>query len=540
MRRGNEAGTVRLAIVVTVVLGCIGIPGVAQGAQPRLMIDSGGSYTCAVRTDQTLRCWGHNANGQLDAPVGTFRSVSAGSFHACAVRTDYGVACWGNDGSGETAPPAGTFRSVSAGSAHTCAVRTNDAVACWGRNAYGEATAPAGAFISVSAGGQHTCALSADETISCWGRNDSGQASPPSGTYKSVSAAGSFSCAVSTEGVLACWGNNTFGQSSAPAGTFDSVSAASQHACARRTDGSLACWGNSTEGRTSPPAGTFASFSPGTQHGCAVRTDGTLVCWGSDAMGQTVPPSGLTAVMESTKTALTFGTEPQKAVSAPQSVVVTNTGGPELVIRRASFTGAGSDDFFLGSHDCAQPLATGESCELSVRFAPQTEGERTASLVIEANSAPNRLTIDLSGTGGPAATGPQGEPGEPGPAGPQGDPGADGQPGPPGAQGERGAPGPAGPAGERGPTGPAGAGISGARVVCSKVKVRKRKLRPRCRLVLAVTPSVAQVRFSGVTAFPRSGKAMIRLGKRIKRRTVSLSVRDRAGKRSRVLVRLRN
>ena len=65
-----------------------------------------GSYSCGVRGDGTIACWGFNANGQATPPAGdTFTSLSAGNFHNCALTSAGGVACWGAGYSGETSPP---------------------------------------------------------------------------------------------------------------------------------------------------------------------------------------------------------------------------------------------------------------------------------------------------------------------------------------------------------------------------------------------------------------------------------------------------
>jgi alpha-tubulin suppressor-like RCC1 family protein len=67
-----------------------------------------------------------------------FASVSAGDFYTCGVRTDETVVCWGENQFGQSSPPAGMFKSVSAGSDHTCGVRANETVVCWGDNRYGQ------------------------------------------------------------------------------------------------------------------------------------------------------------------------------------------------------------------------------------------------------------------------------------------------------------------------------------------------------------------------------------------------------------------
>ena len=95
-------------------------------------VSVGGNHTCAIRSDGTLECWGHNYRGQATPPEGTFVAVSAGMEHACAIRTDGTMTCWGWNLGGPAAPPdGGTYVAVSAGSSHTCAIRTDGTLECW-------------------------------------------------------------------------------------------------------------------------------------------------------------------------------------------------------------------------------------------------------------------------------------------------------------------------------------------------------------------------------------------------------------------------
>ena len=42
-------------------------------------------------------CWGHNSDGQAEAPAGSFTHVTAGLFHSCGLRTDGSIVCWGSE-----------------------------------------------------------------------------------------------------------------------------------------------------------------------------------------------------------------------------------------------------------------------------------------------------------------------------------------------------------------------------------------------------------------------------------------------------------
>jgi hypothetical protein len=168
-------------------------------------------------------------------------------------------------------------------------------------------------------------------------------------------------------------------------------------------------------------------------------------------------PSPATATPDTTT--LTFpGTQAQQTISAPQTLTITNAGGNPLSITGTTFADSTSPlasdhpgDFLIGSSSCLGPVVFEAGCQLTVRFAPQGEGARTASLQIASNAGAGTTVIELSGTGGAL---PQGPPGATGPAGTAGAAGADGQQGPTGPAGVPGASGPQGPTGKQGPPGP--------------------------------------------------------------------------------------
>jgi hypothetical protein len=150
-------------------------------------------------------------------------------------------------------------------------------------------------------------------------------------------------------------------------------------------------------------------------------------------------------------------TQPISTVSAPQAITLTNEGGNPLTIDAATFTGSepalSSDhpeDFLVDTSGCLGALAYQASCQIEVRFLPQSTGTSTATLKIAGDMSAGPTTIALTGTGG---TLPQGAPGEPGPTGPQG---AQGEPGPSGSQGAQGLQGQAGATGPTGATGETG------------------------------------------------------------------------------------
>lgn len=197
-------------------------------------VSTGYYFACGVRTDRSLQCWGfvpghpHGApfaqvsvgrdeirglrmDGTVwgtTAPAGTFTQLSAGWGYTCGVRTDETVSCWGADDSGQASPPAVPFVQVSAGPDHACGVRTDATVRCWGARADGQAAAPGGTFSQVSAGESHTCGIRTDGSVDCWGRWYGRYFPAPTGTFVQISAGGRFTCGIRTDGRAVCWGRS--------------------------------------------------------------------------------------------------------------------------------------------------------------------------------------------------------------------------------------------------------------------------------------------------------------------------------------------
>jgi hypothetical protein len=123
-------------------------------------------------------------NGAHAAP-GIWRAVSADGDFSCAIRGNDTARCWGNNTQHQTEVPndLGTVTTVSAGGTHACAIRSSDStLRCWGGTSYGQATLPGdlGSVVAVGTGYYHTCAIrSSDSTLRCWGRSNFGQTTVP-------------------------------------------------------------------------------------------------------------------------------------------------------------------------------------------------------------------------------------------------------------------------------------------------------------------------------------------------------------------------
>jgi len=282
-------------------------------------ISTGGTHTCAVRSDGSLWCWGANAYGQIgnggtDSSLSPVRSgssrwrwttVTAGQNHTCGLQIDGTMWCWGDNstgqlGSGGSAQSPDPMRvgtqtwvAVQAGGNHTCAVQSNGTLWCWGDNSHGavgdgttvnrsQPVQVDGAnWVAVTTGSSHTCAVKGDHGLWCWGQNSDGRL-----------------------------GNGSTDDSSLPmsvgSGSWASTSAGESHSCGVQMDGSLWCWGENLSsqlgtGNTTSSAipvhvgsASWASISAGGSHSCGTQSDGTLWCWGANLSGQIGDGSNVT------------------------------------------------------------------------------------------------------------------------------------------------------------------------------------------------------------------------------------------------------
>ncbi|WP_420619287.1 RCC1 domain-containing protein [Candidatus Poriferisocius sp.] len=280
------------------------VPHSSAGRYTAIAVDN---TICAVRTDQTIACWGHTGHGQADPPAGQYTAIATGQGHSCAIRTDGTIDCWGSrnvwwpDADLIIDPPAGQYTAIAAGDYHSCAIGTDQTINCWGwLPSERDYHAPAGQYTAIATSNVHSCAIRTDGTIDCWGHNRYGQTDAPAGQYTAIATGDVHSCAIRTDGTIDCWGNNVFGWPDAPAGPYTDIvivadNSGSHEGCAIRTDGTIDCWGDeyTFHRRTPPPAGQYTAFFPDNNpdnsinnnnqdnYGfCTIRIDGTIDCGG--------------------------------------------------------------------------------------------------------------------------------------------------------------------------------------------------------------------------------------------------------------------
>ena len=271
-------------------------------------VSAGTMFTCAVKSDQTVWCWGDNANGKLgdgttinrNRPVQVsgltdVTSVDNQSDFSCALKANGTVWCWGTGGFGQLGN-GGTANSstpvqvtglsgvtqMSTGYGHVCAVISNGTVSCWGWNVnhmIGDGTTTnrttpvtvSGITTAsqVRSGAYNSCVLLANQTVTCWGSANG---------FRGSSGSGNASTKSSPTGISA---------------VTQLSNAKGQHLCAKFSDESVKCWGYNDHGQVGdntqidknspvaiPDISGVINISSSNHTSCAIKSDRTVLCWG--------------------------------------------------------------------------------------------------------------------------------------------------------------------------------------------------------------------------------------------------------------------
>jgi alpha-tubulin suppressor-like RCC1 family protein len=353
-------------------------------------------HACALKGDGSLWCWGANGSGELGdgtfddkaAPLSVTAlgsevvQVTVGSSYTCALRRDATVWCWGKNGSGQlgnglatdssTPTPVtalgSTVVEVAAGGLLTCARRLDRTLWCWGFGNFADGTGWNGHLIptqvtglgsdvaGIAIGQSHYCARKLDGSLWCWGWNAGGQlgdgsfldrSTPVEVTalgdgVASVSTGSQATCARMTDGTLWCWGWRNGGATPSQVASLGTdvvaVSGGGAHICARKGNGTLWCWGANSYGqlgdgsarsRDTPvqvmPAMGFLQVAAGFDFTCAVQVDARLRCWGDNSFGQL--GSGAPAIQVAPLAIASLGTDVAQLAAGFGSFCARKTDG---------------------------------------------------------------------------------------------------------------------------------------------------------------------------------------------------------------------
>ena len=318
-----------------------------------IQISAGENHSCTLNTSGNIKCWGRGSDGQLgdglgsgsnipvtvisgegsSQPLGSVVQISSGNFYTCALKSDSTVSCWGANEAYQLGRANTTVVSIL----HPTVVISDQS----------DSDSLSG-VVQISAGGTHSCALLSDGRIKCWGDGGDGRlgdgtttsrtypafvlsaigSTTPLGDIIQVSSGVSHTCALKSDGTVSCWGEGTFGQlghglstssyypvtvisgmgSFTALGSVIQIASGDYYSCALKSDGTVSCWGSELQGRlgnassissnnfpvdvvagegSSDLLNNVIQISAGKKgHTCAQITTGEVKCWGVGDSGQ--------------------------------------------------------------------------------------------------------------------------------------------------------------------------------------------------------------------------------------------------------------
>jgi len=134
-----------------------------------------------------------------------------------------------------------------------------------------------------------------------------------------------------------------------------------------------------------------------------VLTAAVTIVDSADPVPQVISLTGtgtvaLAPVLQVSPLSLAFGSITNRTTSSPQTVTVTNTGTGPLGINGGISLGGNNSNQFTQTNNCPLTLAAGASGTVSVRFAPNQKGAKTATLNVNVAAPAVSQQVALTGT----------------------------------------------------------------------------------------------------------------------------------------------
>ncbi|MDP7043090.1 MAG: hypothetical protein QF807_03640 [Candidatus Thalassarchaeaceae archaeon] len=288
---------------------------------PMNAIQTGKRFSCGLRDNGSVMCWGDDNYGELgndDSTAAATTSkypsyvhlpeyryatqISSQWYYTCAVMDNGSAMCWGKNDlfSGMSSrvpeyvilPEDRTVIQIATGRSHVCAILDNQSTTCWGDNrhgANGDGTTedsvepstyvefPEERFaIDIAVGFENSCAIMDNGSVMCWGRNYSralgSQIIAPQGTGLDPALTPIYSALPEGE-------------------TAVRITGYGDKFCVILNSGDLHCWGDyypsQWNSNTQMPGGLKVSqVNLGSGHGCVILENGSSVCFGEGSWGE--------------------------------------------------------------------------------------------------------------------------------------------------------------------------------------------------------------------------------------------------------------
>ena len=325
-------------------------------------LSAGTTHTCGTHVNGQGWCWGQGITGQLGdgsiadiaaAPVRVAASdvassavpaeqdvwdqIEAGNGYSCGLRSDGKLACWGSLYGGQLG-----FNSVTAPKLLSKILPINGTDPLQTTPKVLKSTS---LWQEVSTGlGHVTCAVNDQKDAYCWGdpKTQLGSSEPTTATlqaaavagnalvpvggsfsWKSISVGGSSTCGIAFGGQAMCFGNNTYGQ----LGIGSNLQYQYEPTAISSSDG------NSISSSSSTDTVTWEQISVGAEHACGVQystatAKRTYLCWGQGGSGEL--GSGSYESASSPVAVLSFKSGSQTTITDPNATTVSGT--PPIVV----------------------------------------------------------------------------------------------------------------------------------------------------------------------------------------------------------------